>query len=205
VPTCTHLNLQTLPDDDLDETPITAPRHHLSHQQSSSSATLPTTMPCRLLRVPPPSMITRRLADAGVLALFTRSLRRPTIARPEALSWVVSPGQAQLQIFNLALISIVGIRSWINHMKLNEHTRRLLLSPSVRIARSKLFSLFLVFSFFPGVTNSRHGCPFICVQGSTKPTTSRPKTTRTQLSNLLQLGLTQEPSSSTTSTTRPAD
>jgi hypothetical protein len=71
-------------------------------------------------------MITRRLADDGVLAIFTRSLRRPTIARPEALARVASPGQAQLQIFDLALIPIVGIRPRINHMKLNEHTRRLL-------------------------------------------------------------------------------
>jgi hypothetical protein len=44
----------TLPDDDLDKTPNTAPRHHLSHQRSSSS-TLPTTTPCRLLRVASPN------------------------------------------------------------------------------------------------------------------------------------------------------
>jgi hypothetical protein len=35
----------------------------------------------------------------------------------------------------------VGISPQINHMKLDKHTRRLLLSPSVRIARSKLFLL----------------------------------------------------------------
>jgi hypothetical protein len=126
VPTHTHLTLQTLLDDDLDETPGTAPRNHLSHQRSSSSTTSPTTMPCRHLRVAPPSTITRRLTDDGVLAIFTRSLRRPTIARPKALAWVASPGQAQLQIFDLALIPIVGICPRINHMKLDKHTQRLL-------------------------------------------------------------------------------
>jgi hypothetical protein len=37
---------------------------------------------------------------------------------------------------------IVGICPRINHMKLDEHTRRLFLSPSVRIARFKLFLYF---------------------------------------------------------------
>jgi hypothetical protein len=37
---------------------------------------------------------------------------------------------------------IVGIRPQINHMKLDKHTQKLLLSPSVRIARSKLFLIF---------------------------------------------------------------
>jgi hypothetical protein len=137
------MTLQTLTDDDLDETPDTTPWHHLSHQPSSSSTTLPTTTPCRLLRVTPPSTITRRLVDAGVLAIFTRSLLRLTIARPEALAWVASSGQAQLQIFDLALIPVVEIRPLINHTKLNRDTRRLLLSPSVRITRSN----FLYFSF----------------------------------------------------------
>jgi hypothetical protein len=75
----------TLPDDDLHETPGTAPRHHLSHQRPSSSTALPTTTPCRPLHVAPLNTITRRLADDDVLAIFTWSLRRPTIARPEAL------------------------------------------------------------------------------------------------------------------------
>jgi hypothetical protein len=39
----------------------------------------------------------------------------------------------------------VGIRPRINHMKLNEHMWRLLFMLSVRIARSKFFSLFLLF------------------------------------------------------------
>jgi hypothetical protein len=97
------------------------------------------TTPCRLLSVALPSMITHCLADAGVrvLAIFTWLLRRPITARPEVL--VKSP-----QIFDLALIPIVGICPQINHMKLNKLTRRLLLSPSVRIARSELF-LFLSF------------------------------------------------------------
>jgi hypothetical protein len=34
-----------------------------------------------------------RLADDGMFAVFTRSLHRPIIARPEALA-VASPGQA---------------------------------------------------------------------------------------------------------------
>jgi hypothetical protein len=91
-----------------------------------------------------PMTIARRLAHDGVLAVSTRSLRRPKITRPEALA-VASPGQAQLQIFDLALIPIVGNHPRINHMKLNEHTRRLFLSSSVRIARSNFFSLFLIF------------------------------------------------------------
>jgi hypothetical protein len=50
---------------------------------------------------------------------------------------------------NIGLIRLkyanhVGIHPRIDHIKLDEHTRRLLLSPSVRIARSKLFSLFLL-------------------------------------------------------------
>jgi hypothetical protein len=48
-----------------------------------------------------------RLADNSVLAIFTRSLRRPTIACPEVLVGS-PPRQAQLQIFNLALIPIIG-------------------------------------------------------------------------------------------------
>jgi hypothetical protein len=39
--------------------------------------------------------IVRRLADDGMFAVFTRSLRRPMVARPEALA-DASPGQAQL-------------------------------------------------------------------------------------------------------------
>jgi hypothetical protein len=78
----------TLPDDDLHEAPGTAPRHHLSYQRSSLSTALPTTTSCPL---PPPSMllhrttITRRIAHDGVLAVSTRSLCRPTVARPETL------------------------------------------------------------------------------------------------------------------------
>jgi hypothetical protein len=45
------------------------------------------------------------------------------------------------------IVNNVGIhRPRINHMKLNEHTQRLFLSPSVCIARSKLFLYFLLFS-----------------------------------------------------------
>jgi hypothetical protein len=117
---------------------------------------------CRrqLLAVPSmslrPTTIAHRIAHNGVLAVSSRSLRRPTVARPEALVRVASPGQAQLQIFNLALIPIVGIRPRINHMKLNEHTRRLLLSPSVRIAHSELF---LFITLFLRCYNSRtHPC-----------------------------------------------
>jgi hypothetical protein len=43
----------------------------------------------------------------------------------------------------------VGIRPRINYIKLNEHIRRLLLSSSVRIARSKLFSFI---SYFPSIS-----------------------------------------------------
>jgi hypothetical protein len=70
--------------------------------------------------------IAHRLAHDGVLVVSIRSFRRPTVARPEALVRVASPGQAWLQIFDLALIPIVGIHPRINHMKLHEHTWRLL-------------------------------------------------------------------------------
>jgi hypothetical protein len=39
----------------------------------------------------------------------------------------------------------VGIRPQIDHMKLDKHTRRLLLSPNVCIARSKLFLFIALF------------------------------------------------------------
>jgi hypothetical protein len=39
-------------------------------------------------------MIACRLANDNLFAVPTRSLRRPMIARPEALVWVASPGQA---------------------------------------------------------------------------------------------------------------
>jgi hypothetical protein len=45
----------TVPDDDLHETPSTAPQYHLSHQRSSSSTALSTTTPCHPLHVAPPS------------------------------------------------------------------------------------------------------------------------------------------------------
>jgi hypothetical protein len=41
---------------------------------------------------------------------------------PRGASRVASPGQAWLQILNLALIPIVGIRPRIDHIKLDEHT-----------------------------------------------------------------------------------
>jgi hypothetical protein len=139
----------TLSDDDLHETPGTASRHHLSCQRSSSFAALPMAMSCRPLHVAPLNTITHRLADDGVLAIFTRSLRRPTIARPEALARVASPGQAQLQIFDLALIPIVGIRPQIDQMKLDKHTRRLLFYRQACVSHAlNFFSFFLVFSFF---------------------------------------------------------
>jgi hypothetical protein len=82
-------------------------------------------MPCHLPVLLLEMAIVRRLADDGMFALSTRSLHRPTITRPEALA-VASPGQAQLQIFDLALIPIACICPQINYMKLNEHTQRLL-------------------------------------------------------------------------------
>jgi hypothetical protein len=54
-------------------------------------------------------------------------------------------------------LSPVGIRPRIDHIKLHKHTRRLNLSLSVRIARSKLLSLFLFFST-PVLQNSRWSC-----------------------------------------------
>jgi hypothetical protein len=62
-------------------------------------------------------MIARRLAHNGVLAISTRSFRRPTVACPEALA-VTFPGQTEFQIFDLALIPSVRICPRINHIKL---------------------------------------------------------------------------------------
>jgi hypothetical protein len=59
----------------------------------------PCLSPCRrqLLAVPStslrPTTIVRRLAHDGVFAASIRSLRRPAIARPEALLRIASPGQ----------------------------------------------------------------------------------------------------------------
>jgi hypothetical protein len=65
----------------------------------------------------------------------------------------------------------VRILSQINHIKLNKHTRRLLISPSVCIARSKLF---LFISLFSPCYNSRclQNCwlrSCIYVRGATDP------------------------------------
>jgi hypothetical protein len=84
----------TLPDDDLHETPGTAPRHHLFHQWSSSSTALPMTTSCRPLHVAPSTTITRRITHDGVLAVSTWSLRRPTVAHLEGL--VESPPRASV-------------------------------------------------------------------------------------------------------------
>jgi hypothetical protein len=65
-------------------------------------------------------------------------------------------------------------------MKLNEHTRRLLLSPSVRIARSKLFLFIAFFLLFPVLQRLRssvyiytaanpHNVLNLLGQGLTKP------------------------------------
>jgi hypothetical protein len=67
----------------------------------------------------------------------------------------------------------VRICPQINHMKLHEHIRRLLLSPRVCIARSKLFLLFLFFPFNSRCYNLPPWLPFYIgatVQGLTKPT-----------------------------------
>jgi hypothetical protein len=129
----------------------------------------PCLSPCRwqLLAVPSmslcPMTIVHRIAQDGILAISTRSLHQPMIARPEALA-VASPGQAQLRILNLALIPIVGIHPRIDHMKLDKHTRRLLLSPSVRIAHSKLF---LFISYFSRCYNLN---PRPCIYTQTRQT-----------------------------------
>jgi hypothetical protein len=58
----------------------------------------------------------------------------------------------------------VGIRPRINHIKLDKHTQRLNLSPSVRIARSKLCNFITPFS---GVTTRgiTRWPALACIQG----------------------------------------
>jgi hypothetical protein len=99
------------------------------------------------------------------------------IARPEALA-VASPGQAQLQIIDLALIPIVGIRPRIDHIKLHKHTQRLLLSPSVRVARSKLF---LFISLIFSVLQTHATIVYLYTADPSYPTDLEHKPTRTQL------------------------
>jgi hypothetical protein len=165
----------TLPDDDLDETNGTAPRNHLSHQRSSTTIGFSTTTLCRLFQVTSPNDGHPSPPHNGMPAISTRSIHRPTDARPEALV-VASPGQAQLQIFDLALIPIVIIRPQINHMKLNEYTRRLHLSPSVHISRSELFP------FYCSLSRCYNLKPSMCFY-------TRIGSLTTDLSNLLKLGL----------------
>jgi hypothetical protein len=101
---------------------------------------------------PPPccSMITHRISHDDELAVSTRSLRRPTVARPEALA-VASPGQAWLQILDLTLIPIVGICPHINYMKLDKHTHRDYFYRQAYVSHALTFLLFLFF-----LLNSRY-------------------------------------------------
>jgi hypothetical protein len=98
---------------------------------------------------------------------------------PRGASRVASPGQAQLQIFDLALIPIVGIDPQINHMKLNEHTRRLLLSPSVRITRSNFFLYFLFFLLQLSVLQLTQPDVHIYARPDQDQPTLKPRPTRT--------------------------
>jgi hypothetical protein len=68
-----HDPLTPLLDDDLHETPGTAPRHHLSHQRSYSSTVLPTTTPCRPLHSPPRGDSGRLPGASSTLDLRPRS------------------------------------------------------------------------------------------------------------------------------------
>ena len=71
---------------------------------------------------------------------------------PRGASRVASPGQAWLQIFNLALIPIVGIRPLDrSHQTRRTHDTKNLL-PGARIAPSKSSSLFPLFSISHGTT-----------------------------------------------------
>jgi hypothetical protein len=94
-PTPSKTTLTKLPDGDLNKTPGTAPRHHLSHQRSSTNTTLLTTTPCRPFLVAP------------------LSNDRP----PRGASRVTSPGQAWLQIFDLAT------NCWNSPMNQSDETR----------------------------------------------------------------------------------
>ena len=111
----------------------TAPRQPHSHQRSPTSNTVPTTAPCRLLRVAPPSDV------------------RP----PRGASLVASPGQAWLQIFDLALIPIVGFAHRIeSHRNITNTRGQNLIAKGSYCARS-FSSLFLNFSWYNSRNTSR--------------------------------------------------
>jgi hypothetical protein len=74
---------------------------------------------------------TSRFADPSPLDLSK------SFERPAANQWICDAR------------TDVGIRLQINRMKLDKHTWRLFLSPSVRIARSKLFLFISCFLIFP--------------------------------------------------------
>jgi hypothetical protein len=62
----------------------------------------------------------------------------------------------------LLFVLSVKICSQINHMKLDKHTQILLLSPSVRIARSKLFYYYYFSQYYNlRCYNSRHTLAYI--------------------------------------------
>jgi hypothetical protein len=77
--TLDSLTLQALPDNNLNETTSTAPRHHLSYQRSSSSTALPTTAPRRLFHV------TSSNDDRPHGVIVVHPVTSPTDYRPEAL------------------------------------------------------------------------------------------------------------------------
>jgi hypothetical protein len=104
-------------------------RHRTSAQPRPSTIiphhhTLPTIAPCRLLCVARLSTNTYHLADDGLLAIFTWSLRRATATRPEALIGSHPRGKRSFRSLTLLryLVAIVGIcpridnirRSWIH-------------------------------------------------------------------------------------------
>jgi hypothetical protein len=108
-------------------------------------------------------MIACHLANDSLLAISTRPLHRPTVACP-----------GELQIFDLALILIVEICPQFNHIKLDEHTRRQNLSPSVSVARSKLFLFLLLFlNVTTLITRPRSSC--ICTQADRSKHTNGPR------------------------------
>jgi hypothetical protein len=144
-----------------------------------------------------------RTACLGPLGALARQSRRkscpgPDVNGPFALS--VCIGSLEMPLNRLASLNFlnVGIRPRINHMKLNEHTRRLLLSPSVRIARSELF---LYFSFL----NSRcyNSITQTCIYTRTTPTQAFLDKNKPDRLVLVSYSTRTKTQTSTQTTTRP--
>jgi hypothetical protein len=81
-------------------------------------------------------LLAHRRSEPAIGGMWGAALSSPQAGCGEVSATVDAP------LLCLGMATGVGIRPRINHMKLDKHTRRLFLSPSVRITRSRLFFYF---------------------------------------------------------------